>query len=336
MSSRYARVTLPSDLPGALRPDPVTAAPSVLERDSEAYAGGRTTWRLAVVGIGATVVAGLVYFGTVGTRGGQLVGALIIGGRPASSTTVAGAEEVLATLSRSTLAVGTIIVIAIALAQRRPRLAVAATLAIVGANVSTQLLKTFILDRTDLLGGMFYPLPNSFPSGHATAAASIAVAALLVLPPLLRAPTVIASAVIVAIVGVSTMVAGWHRMGDAIGGVFVATAWGAGLGSLLAWRRGVESVGRRTTRIGRLASTVPIIIGAAILALGGLAYVIAAIDPLDVLILLAERGGSPALFGVGVSLTVGSSLLALGALGYALRDARLDPRVALPHPPPDG
>ena len=234
--------------------------------------------------------------------------------------------------------------IALALVQRRPRLAVVAGVVIVGANLTTQLLKLLVLDRTDLLDGLFYPLPNSFPSGHATAAASVAVAALLVLPPLLRAPSVFLSAVVVAIVGISTLVAGWHRMADAVGGVFVATAWGGGLAAILAWRRGVERVGARTARFGRWTSTIPMLIGAGILALGAVAYVVAAVDPLEVLLILAERGGSPALFGVGILITIGTSMLSLGALGFALRDIRLDPRMsgsrrpASPHestiPPP--
>ncbi len=266
-----------------------------------------------------------LYAVTVRTRIGQLVGELILGGRPASSAIVADAEQVLATLSRTSLIIGTLCVITIALAQRRRWLAAAATVAIVGANASTQVLKIVILDRTDLLDGLFYPLPNSFPSGHATAAASIAVGALLVLPPLLRAPTVIVSSIVVAVVGVSTLLAGWHRMADAVGGVFVATAWGAAAGAILGSRRGVDVVGNRTAAFGALASSIPVLLGVVALALGGLAYLIAALDPLDVMLELVERGGSPAIFAIGVLLTIGSSLLALGALGFALRDVRLDP-----------
>jgi membrane-associated phospholipid phosphatase len=292
----------------------------------EAGGSRRAAQRLALVGAGAAVVAAVLYFATVRTRAGQLIGELILGGRPASAEAIAGAEQVLGALSRSSLIIGTLTVMAVAVAQRRPRLAVTAAAAIIGANLSTQALKVLVLDRTDLLAGLFYPLPNSFPSGHATAAASIAVGLLLVLPPLLRAPSVILSAIVVAIVGISTLVAGWHRMADAVGGVFVATAWGGGLAALLAWRRGVEGVGRRTASLGRISSSLPVAIGTGILILASLAYVIAAADPLEVLLLLAERGGSPALFGVGVLFTIGTSMLSLGAVGFALRDIHLDPR----------
>ena len=197
---------------------------------------------------------------------------------------------------------------------------------VIGANVTTQLLKQILLDRTDLLDGLFYPLPNSFPSGHATAAASIAVGLILVIPPLLRAPMVVLSAVVVALVGVSTLVTGWHRMADAVGGTFVATSWGAGLGAFLAWRRGVELVGPRTAEVARVGARISMALGAGLVVFGAFAYLVAAIDPLEVLLYLAERGGSPALFGIGAVIVVGATFLTLGALGLALRDVRLDPR----------
>lgn len=285
----------------------------------------RPVRRLLFVSAGAIATASVLYIVTVGSRTGQLVGELILGGRPADAMTVAGAEQILGSTSRISVALGTSIVVVLALLQRRPRLALAGVVIVVGANVTTQVLKQVVLDRSDLLDGLFYPLANSFPSGHATAAASLAVALLIVLPPLLRAPTVLLSALVVAMIGISTLVAGWHRMADAVGGVFVATAWGAGLAAALAWQRGVEVVGQRTAEIGKVSATLPLLAGSAMLVLGGLAYLIAAVDPLEVLLSLAERGGSPALFGVGVVLTVGTSLVALGALGWALRDIRLDP-----------
>ena len=291
--------------------------------------------RLVLVCIATTAVAALSYITTITTRTGQLLGELILGGRPATVEAVASAEQVLAALSRSSLVIGFAVVVLVALIQRRRYLALAAVITIVGSNLTTQLLKLIVLDRTDLLDGLFYPLPNSFPSGHATAAASIAVALLLVLPPLLRAPTVVLSSIVVAAVGISTLIAGWHRMADAIGGVFLATAWAAGVGAVLAWRRGIDVAGRRTAAFGHVSSSIPLAVGATLLVLGGLAYLVVAADPLGVLFVLAERGGSPAVFVIGLLITIGTSLLALGGLGFALRDIRLDPRRLDPERQPD-
>ena len=288
----------------------------------------RATRRLAVLSLGTAFGAAAIYVVTVGTRAGQLMGELILGGRSPSLEQVTTAESVLGTLSRSSLAIGTLLIVVIALLQRRPRLAGAALIVVIGANLTTQLLKQVLLDRTDLLDGLFYPLPNSFPSGHATAAASIAVGLLLVVPPLLRVPTILLSAVVVSLVEVSTLVTGWHRMADAVGGTFVATSWAAGLAALLAWRRDVELVGPRTAEFGRLGARIPMVLGIGMVVLGAFAYLIAAIDPLEVLLYLATRGGSPALFGIGVVITVGLTFLSVGALGLVLGDTRLDPQLA--------
>ena len=288
----------------------------------------RVTRRLVVVCVLASVVVAALYPITIGTRTGQLLSELALGGRPATEASVVAAERVLALFSRLSVVLGLVFLVVVALLQRRPRLAAVAAATVIGANLTTQLLKVVILDRADLLDGSFYVLPNSFPSGHATAAASIAVALLLVLPPLLRAPSVIISAVVVGIVAASTLVAGWHRMADAVGGVFVATAWAAGLAAILSQWRGVDIVGRRTEAFGRILSILPVIIGVVCAALGIAAYLVVAADPLDVLAYLAERGGSQAVFWVAVLITIGASLLSLGILGLALRDIRLDPRTA--------
>lgn len=296
-----------------------------MEESQASTAGLRTTRRLALLSLGAASGAAATYLVTVGTRAGQLMGELILGGRPAFEQATT-AENILGIMSRSSLALGTIVIVAIALLQRRRQLAGAALIVVIGANVTTQILKEVLLDRADLLDGLFYPLPNSFPSGHATAAASIAVGLILVVPPLLRAPVVVLSAVVIAVVGVSTLVTGWHRMADAVGGTFVASSWGAGLGALLAWRHGVERAGPRAAELGRAGARISIALGAGLVIFGAFAYLVAAIDPLEVLFYLAERGGSPALFAVGVVIVVGATFLTLGSLGLALRDVRLDPR----------
>lgn len=305
----------------------------VVQVDPRAIAR-RTSRRLVVVCIAAAVVTALAYAATVGTQVGQLMGELILGGRLGTPDAVRAAEEILRTSSRVAIAAGGVSVVALALLQRREALALVAGGTVVMANLTTQVLKSFVLDRSNLLDDLFYVLPNSFPSGHVTAVASVAVALLLVLPPILRSPTVLLASLTVALVGASTILAGWHRMADAIGGVFVATAWGAGLGAVLVWRRGVDPVGRRTAALGRVSAQVPVVLGVVVLLVGCAAYLLALADPLGVLLFLADRGGSPALLVVGVLITIGASFLALGAIGLAIRDVRLDPRGARPASPP--
>ncbi len=286
---------------------------------------GRTLRRLIALCIATTALTIGIYWLTVGTQLGQLMGELILGGRFGSLEAVRGAEEMLGALSRTALAAGGVVVISLALLQRREGLAVVAALTLLGSNVTTQLLKSVVLDRIDMLDRLFYALPNSFPSGHVTAAASVAVTLVLVLPPLLRSPTVILASAAVVVVAASTMLAGWHRMADAIGGIFVSTAWAAGLSAVLVWRRGVTPVGRRTAAAGWFSARILGAAGVLLLLLGTAAYLLALIDPLNVLILLAERGGSPALLAVGLLITSGASFLAFGGLGMAVREVALDP-----------
>ncbi len=280
--------------------------------------------RLAVLaGICAVLVASL-YALTVETSVGQLIGELILGGRPERA--VADAVSMpLASVSWTTLIIGSVGLVGWPVLQGRPRLALGVLVVIVGANLTSQLAKSVLLERMDQLDGLFYPLSNSFPSGHATAAASLAVGLLLVAPPFLRLPIAIPSSLLVALVGVATMALGWHRMADAVGASLVATSWAAAVAAVLAWRRGTEAVGARSGQLGRVGSKVLIAAGLIMLVAGWLAYLLAALDPLGVLLVLADRGGSPALFAVGVVIVIGSSFVALGALVYALRDVRLDP-----------
>jgi membrane-associated phospholipid phosphatase len=292
-----------------------------------------------VVRLGAIFVASIlltagVYWLTVGTPLGQLMSELILGGRAGAPDAVRAAEDVLRTLSRATLAAGGVAVVLLALVQRREGLAAVAAGTILGANITTQLLKSVFLERTDLLDSLFYALPNSFPSGHVTAAASVAVALVIVLPPLLRSPTIIVASLAVAVAGASTMFAGWHRMADVVGGIFVAAAWGAGLTAILVWRRGAAPVGRRTEIVGRLSARLVVAMAIVILVFSGAAYLLALIDPLNVLLLLARRGGSPVLLGVGLLIAAGTSLLTFGALGLALRDVRLEAPPDRKPPPP--
>lgn len=65
---------------------------------------------------------------------------------------------------------------------------------------------------------------NSLPSGHVTVVASLAVGALLVLPPVLRPLVVVVGSALVAGTGIATMIAGWHRPSDVAAALAVVVA----------------------------------------------------------------------------------------------------------------
>jgi membrane-associated phospholipid phosphatase len=112
---------------------------------------------------------------------------------------------------------------AIGLLRKRLDLALGATLMVLGANASCQLLKTH-LDRPDLDGA---GMPNSFPSGHTTAAASVAFALIMVLPQAVRGMVALIGAGYVTVIAIATVWAAWHRPSDTVGALFLVLAWAA-------------------------------------------------------------------------------------------------------------
>jgi membrane-associated phospholipid phosphatase len=128
---------------------------------------------------------------------------------------------------------------AIALLRRRPADALAALAVVAGANLTTQLFKALLAQpRFQEILGAEQLAANTFPSGHTTAVASIALAFLFVGPREWRAPVALCGIVMVAAVGVSVMALGWHYPSDVLGGILVAGAWACGaLAVLLATAR---------------------------------------------------------------------------------------------------
>jgi membrane-associated phospholipid phosphatase len=131
---------------------------------------------------------------------------------------------------------------AIGLRYGRRREVIAAIVVVCGANLTTQLLKTTLehARHKAFEHGVELPWPNSFPSGHTTAAASIAVALLLVAPATHRFLAAVLGLGITAAVGFSVIVLGWHYPSDVLGGLLVVGAWSFGALAWLRFRRGPD------------------------------------------------------------------------------------------------
>jgi membrane-associated phospholipid phosphatase len=115
----------------------------------------------------------------------------------------------------------------IAFWRGRPKEALAAAVVVAGANVTTQVLKIALAHpRYQPVLGADQLGPVAFPSGHATAAASIAIAFLFVVPARIRPVVVAVGACLVAGVGFSVTILAWHYPSDALGGILVAGGWG--------------------------------------------------------------------------------------------------------------
>lgn len=169
-------------------------------------------------------VVGLVaaYVVFVRTRTGQLVDAAALFGTGFGRARVGTLlETVLGVVSVTSLLLVTIVIAGIALTRRRPWLAAAVVATVVLANGATQLLKNDLLTRPDIDR---YPLGlpiNSMPSGHATVAMSLAVAATLAVGPRWRGTVAVVGAAYASVTGVATLSAGWHRPSDSVASFLV-------------------------------------------------------------------------------------------------------------------
>ena len=117
--------------------------------------------------------------------------------------------------------------VVVALLRRRPGLALAIAAILVGANVTTELLKPMLAHARfgDVFGGGTEELPASWPSGHATASMSLALTAVLAAPPRWRPAVAALGTAFALAVSYSFLALGWHYPSDVVGGFLVAAVW---------------------------------------------------------------------------------------------------------------
>jgi membrane-associated phospholipid phosphatase len=115
--------------------------------------------------------------------------------------------------------------IGVALARRRGwrALAVACLLAVTGAT--TQALKHALAQPRIEHWLSEQVATSSWPSGHSTAAMTLALCAVLVAPPALRAAAAVLGGAFAVGVGYAVLVLGWHYPSDVLGGFLVAGLW---------------------------------------------------------------------------------------------------------------
>jgi membrane-associated phospholipid phosphatase len=116
-----------------------------------------------------------------------------------------------------------VVAVAIGILRKRIDLAVGAAFLVLGANGSVELLKGHLV-RPDL---DHFPGPNSFPSGHTAAAASVVYALVLVLPRAVRGMVALIGFVYVTVIAIATVWAEWHRPSDTMAAMLIVLAWGS-------------------------------------------------------------------------------------------------------------
>jgi membrane-associated phospholipid phosphatase len=126
-------------------------------------------------------------------------------------------------------AVAALIVIAIAARVRNARTAAAIGILLVGANATSQLLKPALAHHRELWHTHWhlYNLPSAaFPSGHATAAMTLSLAFVIIVPRAFRPLAACLGAIFTVAVSFAVLILAWHFPSDIVGGYLIATAWG--------------------------------------------------------------------------------------------------------------
>jgi membrane-associated phospholipid phosphatase len=192
----------------------------------------------------------------------------------------------------------------VALLRRRPLVAGAILLILVGANLSTALLKPLLAAvRPDGLP-VWQVFPGSWPSGHGTASMSLALCAVLAAPRRWRPYVAALGAAFAIAVCYSFLTLGWHYPSDAFAGLLVASIWtlfGIALVSILDARR-TTGVERRTPAPAVGRALMPSVLAA------GAFVLIAAI------IVLLRPEGVAAYIGGHHAFLAGAAALAAAAL----------------------
>lgn len=214
-----------------------------------------------------------------------------------------------------------------AVAAARGRLRQAAAIAfLVGAtSVSSQVLKALLaFPRTDVFVFGYHVRPAAFPSGHSTAAMTLAACIVLAAPRGARPIAAGLGACLALAVGYSVVTLGWHYPSDVVGGFLLATIWTLVVLAALqaAERRWPQRVGRTrisaavTGVVDRATEAGLHAVALAAAAVGGTVALVVALTRMDELVGFAAAHTAAVVVGLAVAT---SAALLLAGVTVALR-----------------
>jgi membrane-associated phospholipid phosphatase len=168
---------------------------------------------------------------------------------------------------------------AVAVHRRRFRLAVAVPIVLAGAILSAEWLKPALAVSHAFVTSNHQISDASWPSGHSTAAMTMALCALLVASPRWRPAVAAIGGLFALAVGFSLLTLAWHMPSDVIGGYLLAALWASAAVALLCLldaRRPGRVAARRPAGPQRAETLVPgVVLGSAF----GLALAVALLRP---------------------------------------------------------
>lgn len=211
----------------------------------------------------------------------------------------------------------------VALARGRPRVALFVLTLLALTSVSSQALKALLAypRHEGMIDGAHID-PAAFPSGHATAAMSLAIALVVVVPGRLRPLAAVVGMALALGVSFSIVSLGWHLPSDVAGGFLLATGWAL---VLLAALRAAERVVPERSGRSRIAavsrSTVDRVAAIGLLATaaaGGAAAVavtaIVVVFRLPVVVGYAQDHTAFFVVAIGLALSAATLLAGLASL----------------------
>jgi membrane-associated phospholipid phosphatase len=183
----------------------------------------RRLWIAAAVCVGAFLVLLAVVYTT--QAGDELDRRALFGfgelQRPRSAEL---ADSIARWCNPKPFAVLAAVLVIVALVRLGPLAAIAAGTVLLGANVTTQVLKPVLANPRGRVGE--YTIgAEAFPSGHATAAMSLALVAVVIAPRIIRPLVAFLGAAFALAVGFAIVSLDWHFPSDVAGGYLVAAAW---------------------------------------------------------------------------------------------------------------
>lgn len=158
------------------------------------------------------------------------------------------------------------LLIAVALVRRRARVALAVTIVLPAAPLTAELLKP-LLAHPHAHAGWQWIGAASWPSGHATAAMTLVLCALLVAPHRLRPTVAVLGSVFAIAVGIALLVLAWHMPSDVLGGYLLAALYASLALAALRVAEGREPRAERRWRSEDLLAPAVIVLAATLACL---------------------------------------------------------------------
>jgi membrane-associated phospholipid phosphatase len=281
--------------------------------------------RLTAVSLVGALLFLAFYWLAVRTSRGQTLGnAALAGQRVVLARGARGAERILESLGVVSLAAGTLVLMAVALVRGRPRLALVTALTVFGSLLVSELMKQVILERPDLVGSPTYHRHNSFPSGHATAAAAVAAGLVMVAPHRARGKVGIVGAVYAAGVAYSTLFSGWHRPSDVAGSAAIVLAVSAAAAGVLVWWRGSHRTRDVESQVGSPLAAVALTSAGLVLILAGFLGLTGPLEALGSGLPFSEPLEDASFIAMS-TVGVGVSFLSTALLVLGLHGVQFDP-----------